>query len=1177
MVNHMMNAIDTTGMNEISFFDFADMFTQNENSKVYDAVKTQYYLLQEMFELFDDDGSGQITTLELTGIVQKFGKQASALEIRELVKHVDYTDDGSIGFVEFVHMLAGNTTVVQRFINQQIIEFRQAFALFDPDGGGNIDAMEFQQVMNLLGEGAAGQMEALRQMVEDAGEVNFIGFVGMMASEDPTIQSKLRAQVVSFRELFNLFDPSNTGLIGPEILIQTLSVLGFDSDEEELRKHLEAVDLDGDGEIDFTEFVCMLANARMSPNSNAIQKISEMREAFAMYDADGGGTLDVNEIHNTMVELGQNVSRVQAQAMMDAVDDDGDGEIGFKEFLRMMHTPATIAESKRAAANDVDLGHHTEEIGPHTLQKLLKGVKDDERSQEFGARVFKVVKHLVKVPFLLEMSDIAGADLCKEMKLVEYDDDTLVYTQNEYAFDLNIVLYGALHVYQRSNSWTSYQLIDGSKNGLWEIVNHVVQDLMKQLDTLTGTLPSAGLVEYTTKTREMTTQLDGLAKGWYTWHYNASEKVLNGLSDVRAWPALARQGMFMYTATYDFILVVDEVRRENVLKQSNLQMRLNGASPAERSQLYPLIGNATDMLHSCKQILTTLKATIAALQPVFVGHQPEDQKYLNQRPKKSKVPEVDAEHPRYGKHLGTFTVPHSFGDVGFIGGDDAKWPTTIISAPGPPPLEKGLKRTETSLERTTAKPTGIILARLTRRQWREAMIKEPLEFLASLPYFEDLRPLQLEELAALATLRKLVRYDPLVRANELATEIFIIKSGQLKESVSLDNHLQKPHRGPKTIVPHRERRRRKSIAVVGTGNLVFAGADEYGGAAATKGVTSKPDRHTTDIIADSREVLVYALPTSLLEKYPSIIRRYQVTTLNKEELRMDHTKKTRVVMSQYNTRKEVKRRAKADAAAIARPIPPLPVSHVGFRKVATKARQCVSNLGNAPSCVVGISRPLAIGHLDKSIERKVYEEQEKVANSPRDALFADRYEEKSKAQPSMKTIPDINSKTPLERSESPICTRFSSWGQHDPSRNKSPWGQKPTPHFPRHHALTPKPDFQGRHNKSRSHGHAHQSRRSVSVPPMHVTQPLPPRAPPPSFLAPLVSFKRRKAPIPVDHGQMFHDHEQEQRSEWVAAQNILESKARCGGRSMESQPGQPPISHSEEIRMTGRPRMWSKS
>jgi hypothetical protein len=165
----------------------------------------------------------------------------------------------------------------------------------------------------------------------------------------------------------------------------------------------------------------------------------------------------------------------------------------------------------------------------------------------------------------------------------------------------------------------------------------------------------------------------------------------------------------------------------------------------------------------------------------------------------------------------------------------------------------------------------------------------------------------------------------------------------------------------------------------------------------------------------------------------------------------------------------------------------------------------------------------------------------------------------------------------LSLTNATICTRFSSWGQYDPSRNKFPWGQKPTPHFPQHHVLAPKPELKGRHNKSRSHGHAHQSRRSVSVPLMHVTQPLPPRAPPPNFLAPLVSFKRRKAPIPVDHSQLFHDHEQEQRSAWVAAQSILESKARCGGRAILSQPGQPPISHSEEIRMTGRPRMWSKS
>ena len=48
-------------------------------------------------------------------------------------------------------------------------------------------------------------------------------------------------------------------------------------------------------------------------NSSAVQALSEMREAFAMYDADGGGTLDVGEIHDAMVELGQDLTQEQAQ------------------------------------------------------------------------------------------------------------------------------------------------------------------------------------------------------------------------------------------------------------------------------------------------------------------------------------------------------------------------------------------------------------------------------------------------------------------------------------------------------------------------------------------------------------------------------------------------------------------------------------------------------------------------------------------------------------------------------------------------------------------------------------------------------------------------------------------------------------------------------------------------
>ena len=61
---------------------------------------------------------------------------------------------------------------------------------------------------------------------------------------------------------------------------------------------------------------------------------------------------------------------------------------------------------------------------------------------------------------------------------------------------------------------------------------------------------------------------------------------------------------------------------------------------------------------------------------------------------------------------------------------------------------------------------------------------------------------------------------------------------------------------------------------------------------------------------------------------------------------MDRTQKTQVVMSCYNTRGEVKRRAKLDAAAASGGPPTiLPFAHKGFHNAAVKASQCVSVLG----------------------------------------------------------------------------------------------------------------------------------------------------------------------------------------------------------------------------------------
>eukprot|EP00163_Fabomonas_tropica_P025941 TRINITY_DN4593_c0_g1_i1.p1 TRINITY_DN4593_c0_g1~~TRINITY_DN4593_c0_g1_i1.p1 ORF type:complete len:598 (-),score=53.78 TRINITY_DN4593_c0_g1_i1:20-1813(-) len=65
-------------------------------------------------------------------------------------------------------------------------------------------------------------------------------------------------------------------------------------------------------------------------------QIEEYRRAFNMFDEDGDGTLTISELHNVFTTLGQEVSDQELQRMVAEIDENGDGEIDFNEFLSLM-------------------------------------------------------------------------------------------------------------------------------------------------------------------------------------------------------------------------------------------------------------------------------------------------------------------------------------------------------------------------------------------------------------------------------------------------------------------------------------------------------------------------------------------------------------------------------------------------------------------------------------------------------------------------------------------------------------------------------------------------------------------------------------------------------------------------------------------------------------------------
>ncbi|PBP19189.1 calmodulin [Diplocarpon rosae] len=151
--------------------------------------------LKEAFALFDSDNDGVITKEEMSAVLKSLGLNPTMSEIEDMINEVDLDQTGTVD-------LDGKTSQL----------FQALRSYFKTDTGS-----EFIKMMSIKTKPAN---------VED-----------------------------EMRSAFNVFDKDGSGTISVEELGALMKTFGENLSDEDLKTMIQEVDKNGDGSIDYEEFL----------------------------------------------------------------------------------------------------------------------------------------------------------------------------------------------------------------------------------------------------------------------------------------------------------------------------------------------------------------------------------------------------------------------------------------------------------------------------------------------------------------------------------------------------------------------------------------------------------------------------------------------------------------------------------------------------------------------------------------------------------------------------------------------------------------------------------------------------------------------------------------------------------------------------------------------------------
>jgi len=141
------------------------------------------------------------------------------------------------------------------------------------------------------------------------------------------------AELSEFREIFNLVDLDKGGSIDQGEVMQLMKTLGLRPNRAELAAMVDEIDQDGNGEVDFDEFVTVMSRQVSSTYTPA-----QVKRAFKLFERDcPSGFVSIKTLEQALTTYGtERLALADAQELLAQLEPDDKGMVNYNDLVNMM-------------------------------------------------------------------------------------------------------------------------------------------------------------------------------------------------------------------------------------------------------------------------------------------------------------------------------------------------------------------------------------------------------------------------------------------------------------------------------------------------------------------------------------------------------------------------------------------------------------------------------------------------------------------------------------------------------------------------------------------------------------------------------------------------------------------------------------------------------------------------